>query len=504
MKSEPDLARQPDPDTLTDEQESLKEFFLTSNESFRVEAPPGSGKTHLLKHLLLDAPHPQLVCMFSHTAQQTLARRLMVSPEPTPHRVTTFHSMAMKLTEVCWEVLGFPSKPHHIHLNEPPVTAEDEFQPQRIAARRARATFTYNDSLYYLLQVLRRKLFRLRYPALLVDEYQDTNAVQWAIIEALMAQGPQRLVLLGDQHQCIYQFLSAQADHPLAEGLTVKRLTYSYRCLSRVCELASYLVGEPFRGNPGGTVQLHHFQRVGEFCERATRLLRTREARSAAILCRTNRMVDDVRAYLAANRIPVAGKTPPLAVSFWSHPAVTWAIDFLENPLLRWPTALPYLSLSQGFRTLEAMERPPATLPSEEAARAIQFARAVQSMHDAPTVRDSLELVDFLLTFPADWVDFIHTLKTQTGQIRSHADLLRLRDTKIEPYKSPGVEVLTIHASKGREWQHVIVDAGLPANAVWAQQKFTAYVGVTRAEAFVDVLCPYFGNSWDIDHFAFD
>jgi superfamily I DNA/RNA helicase len=491
--------------SLSAEQTAILQHFLESDEGFRVEAPPGAGKTHLLTQILLAAPEPVLVCMFTSAAQQTLSKRLAGSSESSRHRVTTLHAMACRLTEICWEQLGFPHKPRHIDAAESGVTEYSEFKPRRIAERRAKGQYTYNDSLYYLLEVLRTGSFRLRYPALLVDEYQDLNSLQWQIIEALMAQGAKRLVLLGDRHQCIYQFLKASADHPLAASLQVRRLTYSHRCHSRIAAFASQIISESFDGPPGGVVQLHHYQRIHDFCEQAVRLLRKREAHSAAILCRTNRTCDEVRSYLASQKIPVAGKSVPQAIAFWSHPAITWVIDFLENPLLKWPMALPFLGVNRYFTSLEALEHPPQDMNVEEAARAIQFARAIQSMHDAPTLRDSLELVDFLLTFPADWVDPLYTFKRQAGQIRSHADLLHLRDTKVEPYKSPGVEVLTIHAAKGREWQQVIVDASLNVSAVWNEQKLVAYVAATRAEEYLDIFCPYFGNAWKtIDYFAFD
>jgi AAA domain/UvrD-like helicase C-terminal domain len=491
--------------TLTGEQMSILQRFTTTQESFRVEAPPGAGKTHLLAQMLLATEQPVLVVMFTSTAQKQLVKRLQKFPDAAKHKITTLHALAHKLTEICWEWLGFTKKPRHISDNERAITDESQFRLAQISARRIKGLFTHNDALFYLLGILRGKGFRLRYPALLVDEYQDTNAIQWQIIEALMHQGPQRLILLGDRFQCIFQFLKAWADHPLAVGLPEERLSYSHRCRERIASFASQITGVTFRGAPGGIVQLHNYGRTQEFCVQAVQLIQKREAKTSAILCRSNQTVEEVRAYLASCRIPVAGRSTPQAVQFWNHPAILWAMDLLEDPLAHWPIALRYLGLNRAFTSLEALEHPPSDLSCEEAARAVQFARAISAMVDAPTVRDSLELIDFLLKLPPDWPDYLFTLKKQLGQIRTYQDLLHLRDTKVEPFHASGVEVLTIHAAKGREWQHVLVDAALPKNARWSEQKFVAYVAVTRAQDFLDIFCPCWGNAWEvIDYFAFD
>ena len=49
---------------------------------------------------------------------------------------------------------------------------------------------------------------RDRYDAVLVDEFQDTDASQWTVLEAAFL-GHKRLILIGDPKQAIYAFRGA-------------------------------------------------------------------------------------------------------------------------------------------------------------------------------------------------------------------------------------------------------------------------------------------------------
>ena len=85
------------------------------------------------------------------------------------------------------------------------------------ARKRALKILTYDD----VLSRLRRTLFdeqrgpaacarlRERYDVVLVDEFQDTDPVQWDIMHRAFGQGGATLVLIGDPKQAIYAFRGA-------------------------------------------------------------------------------------------------------------------------------------------------------------------------------------------------------------------------------------------------------------------------------------------------------
>ena len=79
-----------------------------------------------------------------------------------------------------------------------------------------------------------------------VDEYQDTNRVQFLIVEALV-EPHKRLCVVGDDDQSIYGWRGAEVEHILGfqshfPGAKVVRLEDNYRCTDRILELANNLV----------------------------------------------------------------------------------------------------------------------------------------------------------------------------------------------------------------------------------------------------------------------
>ena len=73
---------------------------------------------------------------------------------------------------------------------------------------------TYDDLLTRLRDALARsevacKRLRDRYKVVLIDEFQDTDPVQWEIVRRAFGSGETTLVLIGDPKQAIYAFRGA-------------------------------------------------------------------------------------------------------------------------------------------------------------------------------------------------------------------------------------------------------------------------------------------------------
>jgi exodeoxyribonuclease V beta subunit len=76
---------------------------------------------------------------------------------------------------------------------------------------------TYDGLLDHLLAALMdekrgkmaRRRLRERYRVVLVDEFQDTDSVQWKVVQRAFADGVTRLVLIGDPKQAVYSFRGA-------------------------------------------------------------------------------------------------------------------------------------------------------------------------------------------------------------------------------------------------------------------------------------------------------
>src|SRR5262249_28093287 len=88
----------------------------------------------------------------------------------------------------------------------------------------------------------------------LVDEYQDVNALQVDIVQALRAEN-RGLTAVGDDFQAIYGFRSASADHILDFGsrfpdATAVTLERNYRSTQPILDVANAVAAEAERAHP--------------------------------------------------------------------------------------------------------------------------------------------------------------------------------------------------------------------------------------------------------------
>ncbi len=123
----------------------------------------------------------------------------------------------------------------------PPLSDGEELEPtrRRFAGRvrkemekrkRALKILTYDDVLLRLRATLRdpsrgslaRSRLRERYDVVLVDEFQDTDPVQWDIMSSAFDADGKTLVLIGDPKQAIYAFRGADVHTYLKAKATVK------------------------------------------------------------------------------------------------------------------------------------------------------------------------------------------------------------------------------------------------------------------------------------------
>ncbi len=109
---------------------------------------------------------------------------------------------------------------------------------------------------------------RARYDAALIDEFQDTDPVQWTIFHRLFGDGARWLYLIGDPKQAIYGFRGADIftylDAKTAAG-TQQALGRNFRSDGRLVRAVNGLFehgrgGEPFlyEGIPFHPVDAHH------------------------------------------------------------------------------------------------------------------------------------------------------------------------------------------------------------------------------------------------------
>ena len=298
---------------------------------------------------------------------------------------------------------------------------------------------------------------RWRFKHLFVDEAQDMNPLQFALFESIRG-GRSDVFVVGDPLQAIYVWNGA--DRKIFDSLpeiitksTILKLPNNYRCSPQILEVARQVIqraNEPVHiratKDDGPSVRL--IECVDVQTETATiasalwEYAPTGGARpwqSCAVLVRTNNQIEPILAALAKANIPVRTTRPsPETTSARAvaaqckgrHGLATWSADTLNE--------------SENVAERQVAEQ----------------------------VRQFLQL-------------------DQPGEVDGRAFSAWVSATSLNTPVTQGVEVLTFHSAKGREW-HCVVVAGAEAllmphaSANSVEQRTEeirlAYVALTRAE----------------------
>ena len=159
---------------------------------------------------------------------------------------------------------------------------------------------------------------RARVRHLLIDEYQDTNTCQDALVK-LLGEGAESLCAVGDEDQAIYRWRGAEVEHILRfdedfPGARIVPLERNYRSTAGILDAASGLVANNRRRRKktlvadrgsGAQVRLWRFDEDRSEAEAVARaLLERREPGEVAVLYRTNSQSRPFEEELVRRRIP--------------------------------------------------------------------------------------------------------------------------------------------------------------------------------------------------------
>ena len=269
-----------------------------------ILAGPGSGKTRVVTHriaYLLEqgiASSQILALTFTNKAAEEMAARVRRLVEGEEVWTSTFHRFCAKLLRRYAPLVGLEPN-YTIYDTDDSLRAlkralarveldSSLYSPEQIAAAISRAksnlvtageygpgpgtpigrvvaqiypayqaellsanAVDFDDLLLHVAVLLReqpdiRQLLDERFGYLLVDEYQDTNLAQYAIVRALSIDQP-NLSVTGDPDQSIYgwrganvgNILQFERDYP---GARVVRLERNYRSTQRILAVADALI----------------------------------------------------------------------------------------------------------------------------------------------------------------------------------------------------------------------------------------------------------------------
>jgi superfamily I DNA/RNA helicase len=413
----------------------------------------------------------------------------------------------------------------------------------------------FDDLVLGAVELLRddeavRDRWQGRFHQILVDEYQDIEAAQELIVRIVAAPHDQ-LFCVGDEDQVLYAFRRAgveriiDLDRPYP-GLRRFAFTTNYRCPARIVEASRELIAanrirfpkqidpDPDRSDPG-PVNLQPYIRPAEAAADVADLLQAKQPGEVAVLARTTDALRPLALACAARGVPIDGNDKLFAAS-GARLALQRHLRLLLHPeeadaelvravcrtpgrgLRRGAAAQIATRLRAGESFAEAFAGMPAprrgrggllspgdlfrTLDScEDAAAAIARLRGLGGLDEWFAAGDQLGGPDQFESEVLAQAESEAEGSTPAAYLaeleRQAADLKRIRS-------SGAIELLTIHAAKGRQWPHLILlacDEGTLPHARSAQagpaaeargegieaERRLCYVAFTRAAQRLDI-----------------
>ncbi|MES1948567.1 ATP-dependent DNA helicase [Salinisphaera sp. C84B14] len=417
----------------------------------------------------------------------------------------------------------------------------------------ARATLDYDDLLLYWAMMMGHdalaEAVAARFDHVLVDEYQDTNILQAAILKRLCPDG-RGLCVVGDDAQAIYGFRAAEVANILGfaddyPGCMTVRLERNYRSTGAILDAANALIGEASTGyhktlysDRGAGMKPRHVtvrDSVDEARYVVDRVLERRETgvelKQQAVLFRNSHHANDLEIELIRRDIP-----------FRKY----GGLKFLEAAHVK--DLLALLRLAENPRDEIAAYRVFQLVPGVGPGTARQAFEYLQAQNDALSAlagfrlprgdRDVWQALSGQLAdaVHADWPAGVEPLAAwykrtlderfeppTTARAGDIDDLMRmasqhadrgafLTDLTLDPPSATGdhnddahldedyLVLSTVHSAKGREFDSVyllhVADGTFPneystsSDAALDEERRLMYVAFTRAKNTLEIVSP--------------
>jgi DNA helicase II / ATP-dependent DNA helicase PcrA len=423
-----------------------------------------------------------------------------------------------------------------------------------VEAKQRQNVLDYDDLLLYFAQMLAEPMIAAevaaRFDHLLVDEYQDTNALQGEIVLALRPRG-RGLTVVGDDAQAIYSFRAATvrnildfpgAFDPPARVVTLDR---NYRSTQPILAAANAVIAlateryakdlwsDRASGAPPSLVTVAEEADQARYV--ATHVLANREAgaqlKSQAVLFRASHHSAALELELTRRNIPFV-KFGGLKFLDAAHVKDALAlIRFAENPRDRIAgfrvvqllpgvgpkiaeTIVGAAAADDGFTAMSALTPPSraragfatfvglmrrlasraAPWPGELADAVAWLSPLLETRYDDATMRiGDLEALERIAASFATRERFLSELTLDPPDATSDEAGPPLRD---EDY----LILSTIHSAKGQEWRSVFVlncvDGCIPSDLATGsseeieEERRLLYVAMTRARDELTLIVP--------------
>ena len=494
-------------------------------------AAAGSGKTRTfverINWLLDGRALPQEICAVTFT--NAAAKVIQSRSDCKLGHTGTLHSLMLRLLRQHGHLIGLPEtitvmseddadqqladiaarlriKASMASLKaavEKVLTPTDAIGKEYVAAKEFCRQMKQGGELSYdALLVLGHQLIT-RHPEtapfkhLLVDECNDNSTLDWQIYKAMQ---PETRFYVGDHRQSIYGFRGANVREFIEQDGENCPLTVNFRSSVHVIMAANRIAAkmeaesEPSKARPDaplGLVCVRDHQTPTEELNDVASIIQSALSRdrTVAVLLRTNRAADIFRNALAAYGLPVSQVKPEgMSEDEKTGQAILRAMSAPTNDRL----VLNLCSRMNGLGNAAALKRQ-IDEQMTSAAGILCLPEvdklAIETPDDA--VEAAVKFCEHINGNIKHATFYIRRLAEQVPLPTTVGDLLLEAQSKPEDAQTPSetLHIGTIHSSKGREWDIVILpaceDETLPGTATGddlEEMRRLFYVAVTRAK----------------------
>ncbi|MGO9833297.1 MAG: ATP-dependent helicase [Polyangiaceae bacterium] len=542
-------------DSEEDLDEEQRAAVGAKEKTIAVLAGPGSGKTrtlsHRARHLLLSRPGRALLLTFTNKAAGEMKARALSVGNLTSERIeaSTFHGFGARFLRSHGKLVGIGEDFDILDMEERDAFAAETAErqglrdqvarwsylrlrgqpmPEAAAAfgeayerdKRQHSVVDFDDLVVYTASLLASneglaRAYGARFQHVMVDEFQDTNAVHFAIVKALCPH-VETVSVFADDDQAIMRFAGADSRNvgrfTRELNATVYPLNCNYRSKAKIVLHANQLIaadpnasGRRMRADkPDGEVELQTYSDTTEEAERMADEIATLvldqgvPAASIAILSRAGPRTNEVVDALNTRRVPVtdwrgaAYETPERRMLITCVSTIRARLndrqarklsELIGVALIEERDTHAFLESHRGYPVAEELLALRVhALKGARPREIAEYARRAIAIHDSPAGERAVQLVQAI----ADFEDFDPSFNLDHLLAE-----LALKTGGRPPTQGGGVKIATLHGTKGLQWPTVYLigleEGKLPdyradQDGTVGDERRTCFVGVCRAE----------------------
>jgi DNA helicase II / ATP-dependent DNA helicase PcrA len=496
---------------------------------------------------------PKNFAIIDHSQQKETIQKLIKS-----NNITIGRSVKDTLSKIS-AIKQFPHTQHAELLSDAPDDIQALFTPYNQYLQKTQCV-DFDDLIlhtYFILSTQSDALSAMhkQYEYLIIDEYQDTNAIQNDLC-ILLAQAHQNICVVGDFDQTIYSWRGANVKNLLDFNqyfptAVTQKLEINYRSTKEILSSANQLIEHNTQRTPkslttdrSNNISVEHIicYNEREESEHIANTIKELQKKHQyplsdfAILYRTNQQSRAIEETLIHYNLPhkIVGTTP-----FYQRMEIKNAVAYLHclnninNPI--WferamlnpargvgKTSIQNLiafATSNDLLITEAIAHPDSPLKARYTTIISDFIATIQKVQ-----AESLSIEEKLTTLleqvhyeeslgklenHADRIDNVNELKTKCQQVtdlESFLNDITLFQGSDDAESTDQIHCLTLHLAKGLEFKVVFIpgfeDELLPLRNTnnLEEERRLAYVGITRGKDHVYLLSTYkrtlMGDDW--------